>query len=90
MVIDPLLLTVDAHTWQALAHEQHAQLIQTRALIANREALIAKLTAQIAQLKRLQFTAKAESFSPEQRQLFEDTLAEELYQFQKILINLCP
>jgi transposase len=97
MVIDPLPLTADAHTWQALAHEQHAQLIQTRALIADKEAeiadneaLIAKLKAQIAQLKRLQFTAKAESFSPEQHQLLEDTLAEELASLTRQLDKVLP
>jgi transposase len=97
MVIDPLPLTADAHTWQALAHEQHAQLIQTRALIADKEAeiadneaLIAKLKAQIAQLKRLQFTAKAESFSPEQHQLLEDTLAEELASLTRQLEKVLP
>jgi hypothetical protein len=42
------------------------------------QALLAKPTAQIAQLRSLQFAIKVESFSPEQRQLFEEALAEEL------------
>lgn len=78
MVINPLPLQADAQTWQDIARQQHALALEQQAQLLDKEILIAKLTAQIAQLKRSQFGPKAESFSAEQRPLFEESIAEEL------------
>ncbi|MFY7895323.1 MAG: transposase domain-containing protein, partial [Phycisphaerales bacterium] len=39
---------------------------------------IAKLTAEIARLKRLQFAVRSEKLDPEQRELFEETMAADI------------
>ena len=72
--------------------KRDAQLAERDALIAAHErtitrktseidyktAKIAKLTAEIARLKRLQFSARSEQFNPEQRALFEETMAQDI------------
>lgn len=82
-MITELPLHADAQTWQTIARQKHAELIY-------KEALVAKLTAQIAQLKRLQFGQKAEAFLPEQRQLFEETLAEDIAVIEQQLQAVLP
>ncbi|CEE18785.1 hypothetical protein H8Z72_23745 (plasmid) [Xanthomonas citri pv. citri] len=49
----------------------------TRA-IQVRETQNAALTAEIARLKRLQFAARTKRMDPDQRQLFEQTLAADI------------
>ncbi len=41
-------------------------------------AKIAKLTAEIARLRRLQFSVRSEKLNPEQRELFEETMAADI------------
>jgi transposase len=41
-------------------------------------AKIAKLTAEIARLRRLQFSVRSEQLNPEQRELFEETMAADI------------
>ncbi|WDM76582.1 IS66 family transposase zinc-finger binding domain-containing protein [Xanthomonas cucurbitae] len=66
----------------ATAHttiERQQALIDTRErTITLRDAQIAALTAEIARLRRLQFSAKTERMDPDQRQLFEDTMAADI------------
>lgn len=78
MTLESLPINADAETWQAIAQQQHTIIHQQHAELVYKEALIAKLTAQIAQLRRLQFSHKAEAFHPEQRQLFAETIAEDI------------
>ncbi len=72
--------------------ERDLKLIERDALIAAHErtitrktseidyktAKIAKLTAEIARLRRLQFAVRSEQLNPEQRALFEETMAADI------------
>ena len=49
-----------------------------RSEIDYKTAKIAKLTAEIARLKRLQFSVRSEKLNPEQRELFEETMAADI------------
>jgi transposase len=76
----------------AQLNDRNVQLSERDALIAAHErtisrktseidyktAKIAKLTAEIARLKRLQFSAHSEQFNPEQRALFDETMAADI------------
>jgi transposase len=84
---DALLLARDAKLEErdALLRERDA-LIASQASAADRmrseidykTAKIAKLTAEIARLKRLQFSVRSEKLNPEQRELFEETMAADI------------
>jgi transposase len=75
----------DVATLRALLIERDA-LIASQASAADRmrseidykTAKIAKLTAEIARLKRLQFSVRSEKLNPEQRELFEETMAADI------------
>ena len=70
---DAALCRVEQQT-QAL--EERDRLINARErTITLRETQIAALTAEIARLRRLQFCAKSERMNPDQRELFEETMA---------------
>ena len=72
--------------------ERDAQLASRDALLASRDALIAKrddairkrditieaLTFEVARLRRLQFAARSERMDPEQRSLFDETMAADI------------
>lgn len=80
-VINPLS---DVDLLRALLREQHHTILQHEQRIArdassltHKDALIAKLTAENARLRRLQFAARSEKLTTEQKDLFEETLAEE-------------
>ena len=45
--------------------------------IAYRDAKIEKITFELTRLKRWKFGAKSEAMTPEQRQMFQDTILEE-------------
>jgi transposase len=82
----------DVATLRSMLIERDAQLVDCRALIAAKTqtiaqmtsvdiyktAKIAKLTAEIARLKRLQFSVRSEKLNPEQRELFEETMAADI------------
>lgn len=101
MISNELPSYADAETWQAIALQQHKKLVSKDAELSKekadriyKEALIAKLTAEIAQLKRLQFGRKAESFVGEQRQLFDETIVEDIaaieQQLQEVVTEKTP
>ncbi|QHG88389.1 IS66 family transposase [Xanthomonas cucurbitae] len=79
---DPHALRQAARALLATAQttiERQQALIDTRErTITLRDAQIAALTAEIARLRRLQFSAKTERMDPDQRQLFEDTMAADI------------
>jgi transposase len=65
--------------------ERDAQIAKSDALLAhrdesirNRDIHIEALTREIARLRRVQFAAKSERMDPEQRALFDDTMAADL------------
>lgn len=89
-MINELPSHADLKTWQAIAHKQHAEILRKDAELTYQEALVAKLTAEIAQLKRLQFGRKAESFVAEQRQLFDETMAEDIAAIEQQLQQAVP
>lgn len=91
---DAEIATRDADIAQREKHlaERIAQVATRDALIAKHDALIAKrdesirnrdihieaLTIEIARLRRVQFAAKSERMDPEQRSLFDETMAADL------------
>jgi transposase len=61
------------------AAERQRQIVQERdRAIVLRDARIGALTAEIARLRRVQFAAKSERMTAEQRGLFDETLAEDI------------
>lgn len=60
-----------------LLEQLHINAKQTQAL-TSKDVYIAKLKAENARLRRLQFAARSEKLSAEQRDLFEEILAEEI------------
>jgi transposase len=70
---DALLAARDAkiaqHEAQALAHQR---------LIVYKDSRIEQLTLQIARLKRMQFDARSEKMDPEQRALFDESMAADI------------
>lgn len=75
----------DVQTLQALLAEKLQIIAERDQVIARhentlteRDTYIAKLKAENARLRRLQFAARSEALSDEQRDLFDDTLAEEI------------
>ena len=72
---------LQAQDLQGLSAEQAQRIVehirrQTRE-IALKDAKIEKITFELARLKAWKFGAKTEAMSQQQRQLFEDTLAED-------------
>ena len=72
---------LQAQDLQGLSAEQTQRIVehirrQTRE-IALKDAKIEKITFELARLKAWKFGAKTEAMSQQQRQLFEDTLAED-------------
>ena len=58
---------------------RQSALIHTRErTISLRDTQIAALTAEIARLRRVQFSARTERMDPDQRELFEETMAADL------------
>jgi len=72
---------------QALAQQQ-ALLERKDREIALRQAKIEKINFELARLKRWKFGAKSEAMSAEQRQLFQDTVAEDEASLQAQLAAL--
>ncbi|HZX72316.1 MAG TPA: IS66 family transposase [Rhodanobacter sp.] len=75
----------DLATLRAMVHEQFAMVAQSEAIIAERDHAVRardikidKLTFELARLRRMQFGTKAESLDSGQRELFEETKAEDL------------
>jgi hypothetical protein len=60
-----------------LLEQLHINAKQTQAL-TSKDVYIAKLKAENARLRRLQFAARSEKLSAEQRDLFQEILAEEI------------
>ena len=99
MDLDAINQLDDVHTLRALLlekhqiiaqHEQrHAQYEQRIARdtssLTHKDALIAKLKAENARLRRLQFAARSEQLTADQRDLFEETLAEEIAAVEKLV-----
>jgi len=85
MDLDAISQLDDVQTLRALLVEQHQTLAQHEQRIArdassltHKDALIAKLKIENARLRRLQFAARSEKLDAGQKELFEDTLAEEI------------
>jgi len=73
-----------AHHLDAIA-QRDAKIVQRDALIAERdqaihlrEQTIAKLNHEIARLRRVQFAARTERMNPDQRVLFDETMAADI------------
>ena len=63
---------------------------QLMAEVTLKQTTIEKLTHENALLKRLKFGARAESYSAEQRQLFEETLDADLAALEQEIATLTP
>jgi transposase len=75
----------DTDALRALVREQMAKVAQRDIIIARRDheiayktAKIDKLTHELARLRRVQFSAKSERMSPEQRELFDEAMAADI------------
>ncbi len=75
----------DVDTLRGMIREQLDAIAQHEAIVAQRdraivhkEAKIAALTAEIARLRRVQFAARSERLDPDQRALFDESLAADL------------
>ena len=72
-----------AHQAQITAHvatiaAQEAQVSSQQRTIIYKSAKIATLTAEIMRLRRVQFAARSEKMDPEQRALFDETMAADI------------
>lgn len=81
----PLSAITDADVLRGLLAEKLVELAARDALIAERDKAIRHrdirieaLTHEIARLRRVQFAARSERMSPEQRSLFDETMAADL------------
>lgn len=102
--MDAALLSTltDPEILRALVAEKVAQIAERDQLLAEREQHIAErdkaihfrdvrieaLTHEIARLRRLQFGARSERMAPEQRELFEETLAADIAAVEAELASL--
>lgn len=67
---------IAAHVATIAAHE--AQATSQQRTIIYKSAKIATLTAEIMRLRRVQFAARSEKMDPEQRALFDETMAADI------------
>ncbi len=77
-ITDPQALRALLADAQAIIAHKDALLSQRDQSIERKEALIGQLRREIARLRRLQFSARSERMDPEQRQLFEETMAADI------------
>jgi transposase len=66
------------------------QIAQQRAEILNKDTKIAALTFELAWHKRMKFAAKSEAFNAQQRDLFNESLAEDVQAIEAELEQLTP
>lgn len=72
----------------SLIAERDALIAERDKTIRHREARIDALTHEIARLRRMQFAARSERMNPEQRSLFEETMAADLAAAESELAEL--
>jgi len=78
----------DVQQLRALLLEQMHVNARQQQSITFKDTTIAKLKAENARLRRLQFAARSERLSAEQRDLFEETVAEEMAAVEAALAEL--
>lgn len=84
-----LLEQLQVNARQAQVITQHeAMITRHEQAITSKDTHIAKLKAENARLRRLQYAARSEKLSADQRDLFEETLAEEIAAIEAALAKL--
>lgn len=78
----------DVQQLRALLLEQMHVNARQQQSITFKDTTIAKLKAENARLRRLQFAARSEKLSADQRDLFEETVAEEMAAVEAALAKL--
>ena len=65
----------DVETLRGIVVEQLARIAEHDRVIAHKDSKISALTAEITRLRRAQFAARSEKMDPDQRALFEESMA---------------